>query len=551
MPASPDGLTQWEDWRALARAQEADAIHTTWFERPSGDQPEIWCYTDSITYQAGEPVHLYVHTTAPRFGVAVTRDGANRQVVYRQSSIRGHCQQTPADAFSAGCQWASPVTIPAGGDWRSGGYVVSVVTEGISPQRQAHHWFAIRPRPGRGAGRLLLIAATATWNCYNDWGGASAYEGIAGSSHDQLSPVLSQLRPFARGQIWRPAGAPRFSDTTPMPPGAIPRSPAIEWAYANGYSKYYAAAGWAGYERLFVSWAEHRGYAVDIITQTDLHQRPDLLESYPCVLTAGHDEYWSWQMRDAIDHHVDQGGAFARFGGNIFWQIRLSEDAQTQTCYKYLAGAEDPVRNGASKHLVTSCWEDPLVGRPAATTFGASGPYGGYAGFGGWSPRASGGFTAYRPSNWVFDSCDLYFGDVFGATAGIARYEVDGLDYTMRHGLPCATGANGVDPERVEILAMCPAGLVEEDHANPGASIFVGDGDARFVARMLLGSDTPANIEKVAYGAGTMVLCKRGLGEVFNAAAVEWVNGLASHDPIVGQVTQNVINNYLRRRESR
>ena len=547
MPASPDGLTQWEDWRAVARAQEADAIHTTWFERPSGNKPEIWCYTDSLSYRAGEPVQLYVHTTAPRFTATVTRDGADPQVVYQRSGITGICQATPGDAFSAGCRWTTPVTFPAGAEWQPGGYVVTVATEDISPERRAHHWFAVRPWPGAGAKRLLLIAATATWNSYNDWGGASAYEGIAGNSQDQLSPVLSQHRPFARGQIWRPAGAPRFSAVAPMTIGAVPRSPAIEWAYANGYSKYYAAAGWAGYERLFLSWAERRGYPTDVITQTDLHLQPELLKSYPCVLTVGHDEYWSWQMRDAIDNYVDNGGAFARFGGNIFWQIRLSADGQTQTCYKYLARAEDPVRNSADQHLLTSGWEDPLVGRPAAATFGVNGPRGGYAGFGGWSPRACGGFTAYRPSSWVFGRCDLYFGDVFGAPAGIARYEVDGVDYTMRHGLPYATGADGADPQHVEILAMCPAGLIEEDHANPGTSIFVGDTDARFVAMMLRGSDTPAAVDKVAYGAGALVLYKRGRGEVFNAGAVEWVNGLAMRDPVVEQVTENVVGRYLAR----
>jgi hypothetical protein len=120
----------------------------------------------------------------------------------------------------------------------------------------------------------------------------------------------------------------------------------------------------------------------------------------------------------------------------------------------------------------------------------------------------------------------------------------------MRHGLPYATGADGADPERVEILATCPAGIIEEDHANPRTSIFVGDADARFVATMLHGSDTQANVEKVAYGAGAMVGYERDRGEVFNAGAVEWVNGLTLRDPVVEQITQNVIGKYLTRQEA-
>lgn len=34
------------------------------------------------------------------------------------------------------------------------------------------------------------------------------------------------------------------------------RYPYMEWAYAYGYSKKYASAGWASYERRFARWAE-------------------------------------------------------------------------------------------------------------------------------------------------------------------------------------------------------------------------------------------------------------------------------------------------------
>ncbi|WP_236790897.1 N,N-dimethylformamidase beta subunit family domain-containing protein [Amycolatopsis sp. GM8] len=44
---------------------------------------------------------------------------------------------------------------------------------------------------------------------------------------------------------------------------------------------------------------------------------PDILAEYDCAAIAGHDEYWTWEMRDAVDSYVDQGGGVARFAGNF------------------------------------------------------------------------------------------------------------------------------------------------------------------------------------------------------------------------------------------
>ena len=61
-----------------------------------------------------------------------------------------------------------------------------------------------------------------------------------------------------------------------------------------------------------------------------------LLVSFKGVMVfVGHDEYWSWEMRDAVDAYIDSGGHCARFAGNFFWQIRLEGSAgDVQVCYK-------------------------------------------------------------------------------------------------------------------------------------------------------------------------------------------------------------------------
>jgi len=539
----PLGLSPDHEYGIESRIAGPDAVHTAWFERPSGEALEIWGYTDEISYAAGDTVILHVHTTEPAYDVVVYRDGAERKEVLRRENLAGQAQTTPSDAYAKGCDWAEALRFEVPADWASGGYVVELTCQKGKLTRQAHHWFAVRPQPGTGAGRLLLIAATGTWLAYNDWGGANHYEGE--TIPHGFSPILNTRRPWARGQVHVPKGAPRIPFTEEVPLGWVPRYPMVEWAYANRFTKYYACAGWASFESLFVRWAEEQGYAVDVMTQHDLHRSGEVLEGYSLAVIVGHDEYWSAGARDHLDAWVDGGGHLARLAGNFLWQTRISDDGLTQTCYKYAAPEDDPVVGTEDAHQISTCWDLPEIGRKGALTMGVTGTRGCYSGWGGWSPRSSGGYTVYRPESWVFEGSDLYFGDVFGAQAQIAGFEVDGLDYTVRYGRPYPTGADGVSEDQVTILAMSLAGFVEENHGNPGTNLFAGDGDAVLAAEILYGEANPETMRRVAAGCGTVVLYQRGEGEIFNAGAVEWVNGLQKADPFTERITRNVLDRYL------
>lgn len=104
-----------------------------------------------------------------------------------------------------------------------------------------------------------------------------------------------------------PKNAPHICATLPDPMTPL-RYDFKEWSYANGFSYFYAATGWAQYDRHFAVWAEREGYALDTISQTDLHLRPELLDGYSCVVIVGHDGYWTREMRLAMEDYVDRGG---------------------------------------------------------------------------------------------------------------------------------------------------------------------------------------------------------------------------------------------------
>ncbi|HAV61516.1 MAG TPA: hypothetical protein DCY13_04025, partial [Verrucomicrobiales bacterium] len=393
---------------------------------------------------------------------------------------------------------------------------------------------------------ILLICATATWVAYNCWGGSNSYEGITGADGRQFSPVISTQRPWTRGFCKLPEGAPRTVLETPSKPGEMVRYPYMEWAYAYGYSKKYASTGWASYERHFARWAEREGFRLDYATLHDLESEPDLLKGYACAVLVGHDEYWSRAMREALDRWIEAGGRVARFAGNFTWQIRVENNGKTQVCYKHTATDHDPVAGTKDHHLLTTAWELPEVGWPGAQTLGANGLQGVYAGLGNCVGRGSGGFTIYRPDHWAFEGAHLGYGDVLGATSRIYGYEVDGLDYVIRDGLPYPTGADGASTD-IQILGLGLGTNAEADHRVWGEHLYIGSADAEWKARSLYGEVTPATLDKTTRGNGVIIHWRRGKGEVFNAATCEWVMGLTRSDIQVEQVTRNVLNRFSER----
>lgn len=506
-------------------------------ERPSTDprELEIWCYTDRFTYEADDEVEVRVHTTAPTFSLFVMRDGERQELVHRQNDLRGVAAETPDDAYATGCDWPVAARFVVDGEWRPGFYLLIVRAEIAGEVCEREHFIVVRAnRTDRP--RVALLLTTSTLLAYNDWGGANHYRGLLGEPWiDVPSAVVSARRPLARGFLRLPPSAPREAHHDTPPPLALPRYPALEWAEANGFCRHYADAFWATYERPFVQWAEREGYDLDYLTQHDLHFDPSTLDDCEVLVIVGHDEYWSWQMRDAADAFVNRGGFLARFAGNFTWQVRLSQDGSQQTCFK--APELDPLSADPElRHLTTTHWE--AVGRPAAQTMGLTGITGIYNRYGNAAPRSSGGFTVYRPDHWALSGTGLCYGDLLGGPpAFAAAFELDGVDYTFRRGLPYPTGSDGA-PDGLEIIALAPAviGEIDEWEARVPINAWEKESDDFYMV------DGSGRIERQPYGSGMVASFKRGEGTVFNAGSTEWVNGLIVGDPFIEQVTRNVLN---------
>ena len=526
-----------------AHGRRNPAVQDNYYEgppgKPSGD--EVWCYSDRLCYSPGDTIRFHVSTTAESYRMEIARDALELEPMYRSERLQGSRHATPVDASVRGCGWPVSFEFKIPPDWPSGGYrVTTTIDTGFGRQEQ-HHLFLLRSNARERSQRLLLVSSTGTWCAYNNWGGSNHYEGICGTESNRFSPQLSLERPLPRGFVVLPEDAPRAA-LAATPGHDEPVSyPHMEWAYANGYSKKYASAGWASYERHFVRWATQAGYQVDLVSQYDLQLHPEAIADYRCLVFIGHDEYWSWEMRDTVDAWIEGGGRVARFAGNFMWQTRLEDDGRRQLCYKSRAWDEDP--QAASERITTS-WELPQINRPGALTFGLNAIRGVYAGWGGCVAFGSGGFPLYRPEHWAFAGTGLGYGDVLGAQSRVFAYEVDGLDYVIRDGLPYPSGAEQV-PDGLEILALGLASNQEVARASDPASLFLGSEDCELHARILYGEVTPQTLALAGRGSGMIVSFSKGAGEVFHAGSVEWVAGLLRRDAQVERVTRNVLDRFL------
>ena len=519
-----------KDFFTIGPTDDGDAVTGHYYEVASPDpaRAQVWVYSSALSYSPGETLVLHAMSSAPEAQLTIARDGLTPEILL-QTTLATTFATTPFDASENGCHWPEALRLQIPQDWQSGVYILTVTIPGHSSQGL----FVLKRLKSRA--KILILLTTGTWCAYNDWGGSNHYQGLTGPAMGDFAPHVSTQRPWAKGFAAWPDDAPRIPHASALL--TKPRYPHMDYARARGISKKYASSGWAAFERPFGLWCETQGIPLDYTTQHDLHRDPEALNGYDRVLIAGHDEYWTWEMRDHLEAWLDQGGRLARFAGNFFWQTRLSDDLTTQTCFKTTAEAADPL---AQTNRLTSYWDLPQIQRPASATMGLTGSAGVYAGWSRCAAHGAGGFAIYRPEHWALAGTGLGYGDVLGAASKIFAYEVDGIDYTMRHGLPFAAENTGLQGD-LTIVGLSPATTLSHSTGPHDRDRFIGTGDAEDLALRLYGGITPENTARAARGNGCMAEYRRGRGAVFNAASCEWVAGLIARERPVEQVTRNVL----------
>jgi N,N-dimethylformamidase beta subunit-like, C-terminal len=483
----------------------------------------VWSYCEPLSVRPGDRVA--VHAAAVGDGpagprtVEVVRDSGDVAVVWTGQLDGVPVGTAGPEVVADGCAFPVAVTIPVDASWPSGMYLVrtratSGGEAGAGAPDPVSAWFVVRAAQP-SAPRPLVVLASNTWNAYNDFGGTNLYTGAT---------AVSFARPLSAGMLEKPAGiGARVAEGGRA---------YVEYTVAHGLGAWHGMAGWAGQERIFAAWAAAAGFDVDYAINADLETDPELLNGRSVLLSVGHDEYWSWAMRDAVEGFIARGGRVAFLSGNTcYWQVRL--DGARMTCFKHRF-EEDSVFGTEDESRTTTMWSDPIVGRPENALTGVTFTRGGYHRIHRSVPHGAGGYEVHRPDHWLLAGTGVQRGDVLGAPHAVG-YECDGCDLELRDGLPVASGRDGTPPD-FEVIATAPATPFDRE-TTPLPLAPGGEYELEFHAQRLVGRDDAAARDSLRHGHAVLG-CYAG-GRVVTVGCTDWAFGL--DDPRIARVTRNLL----------
>ena len=361
-----------------------------WVLTNTADFHEIEGYASLTSVNRGEDINLYVNTADPSFTIEIFRmgwyGGAGARKMLGPILRAGMKQPPPTFDRRTGfveCDWRDPylLHIPGGPDhseWPSGIYIAKL--HALTSGKQSYIIFVVRD--DERASDLLFQSSVTTYQAYNAWGGWSLYA----NSASKRATHVSFNRPY---RSW-PGSAGDFLGRP------------SHWEYN------------------MVRFLEREGYDVTYSTDIDTHTQGNLLLMHKAFLSVGHDEYWTWEMRDNVENARNHGVSLGFFGADAaYWQVRLepsrSTGAANRTMVSYKIARTDPLERSTDPALarrVTVLFRNWRVGRPEDAMIGVAFE----------SAPAAGDIVIEDASNWVFQGTGLRNGDHLH---GLLGYEAD------------------------------------------------------------------------------------------------------------------------------
>ncbi|HUY85895.1 MAG TPA: N,N-dimethylformamidase beta subunit family domain-containing protein, partial [Acidimicrobiales bacterium] len=383
-------------------ARENSLVGTTnWMVADKPIDHAIEGYANLTSATVGQSVTLYVNTIAPTFHVEAYRlgwyGGTGGRLIWTSPETTGTRQ--PPSVFTPGinmveCHWAPSMNVTIEPNWPPGVYLLKLVASDGQQQ-----FIPLTIRDDNSTAAFVVMNSVTTWQAYNLWGGYSLYYGQSGSGQEYAtrSRVVSFDRPYP-----------------------------LDWA--NG------AADLIGNELPLILLMEKAGLDVTYWTDIDLHlDQSSSLARHSALISLGHDEYWSTQMRQNATAARDAGVNLVFFGANAcFRRIRFASSPigpnRHQICYK--DAAEDPVY-GTNNAEITANWPDSPDPNPEGSLIGDM-----YQ-----SNPVDANLIVTNPNSWLYNGVPV--------TEGQSIKSVVGSEYDR-----CDPSSGS--PANIEILAHSP-----------------------------------------------------------------------------------------------
>ncbi|MDQ6933381.1 MAG: hypothetical protein M3160_09450 [Candidatus Eremiobacteraeota bacterium] len=347
----------------------------------------IRAYPAKPTIASGTSLTLHVATDAARFRVEFYRCGATFEPMHHAAT--GWFDGQDAKPGKPGRRWQWPsFTFSVPPCWSSGAYVALCIegtADGADQSRPHCHCPDGRDARALFVVRNLLSTARILYNIPLFTYHAYNVAHVDGTKRiDEGECLYSGANAVS---LQRPGGGT----------GGHP------WDEVNVdvYDRATPRQTFAHWDAKAIAWLERSGFAIDYCTDLDLHASHDVLRQYGLLVTFGHNEYWSSEMRARVECFVQAGGNVAFFGGNTCWFRVLVDEADSaisragrwdERCEHYLTGVS--FRNGGGK------W---IADRPPT------------------------GYCVTNPQHWIYTGCAVQRGGIFGAHQRLIGYECDGV----------------------------------------------------------------------------------------------------------------------------
>jgi hypothetical protein len=355
-------------------AENARAGTLNWICNHAQPAHALEGFASQVSAVAGDDVAVFINTTARAVSVQAFRmgyyQGLGGRLIWQSAMVPATAQPAPVVTPGVGivtCPWKPTLTMTVGKDWPPGCYLLKLVGSGGEEQ-----FVPLTVRDDASMASFVVQNSVSTWQAYNLYGGYSLYFGPNGkgqsTSFANRARAVSFDRPYP--QTW-----------------------------ASG------AADFVGNEFPLLFHMESLGLDVTYWTDVDFHTRPQLLANHRCLISCGHDEYWSQPMRQAAASANAGGLNLAFLGANACYrQIRLQDTTtgpnRLEVCYK--SAAEDPIAT-QNPALTTVNWNQAPVSDPESTLIGST-----YQSVG-----ATADMVVTDSSSWLYKGCNLSDGHSF------------------------------------------------------------------------------------------------------------------------------------------
>jgi len=271
----------------------------------------------------GGPAQTGTEVRVHRLGYYGGQGGRLTRTQSEPGELPGDFAQ-PADKFGyakAPAGWRS-VSVPGSAFPQSGVYLIKLVRQPSG--HQAH--VVVVVRDDSRARDLLVVMPTNTWQAYNNYFNFSMY----------------------------------FSNSFGAPPGAVAgvdpvtgSSRAVKVSFDRPHQNYGSSYDWVLHtEFALIYWLERMGYDLSYGDDLVLHSPGTQLQTTKtrrALVLAGHNEYWTQQMRDNVLAARNATLSIASFSANsAYWRVRFEDSDRTMVCFKTREGEFHPLGPGTT-----------------------------------------------------------------------------------------------------------------------------------------------------------------------------------------------------------